>query len=142
MKKNKKFLFWLIPVVAFAAFYFIGAIINANKFWGNTYLGEKKAGFRTVQDLNDDLNRTDSIKITTMNGATKEIKLTDIGYTSEYTTDIQAIQKSQSPMLWLFNLAGKKTYEVQTRTKYDEEKLNTSISNLINDLNADRKSVV
>ena len=136
MKKNKKFLFWLIPVVAFAAFYFIGAIINANKFWGNTYLGEKKAGFRTVQDLNDDLNRTDSNKITTMNGATKEIKLTDIGYTSEYTTDIQAIQKSQSPMLWLFNLAGKKTYEVQTRTKYDEEKLNTSISNLINDLNA------
>ena len=136
MKKNKKFLFWLIPVVAFAAFYFIGAIINANKFWGNTYLGEKKAGFRTVQDLNDDLNRTDSIKITTMNGATKEIKLTDIGYTSEYTTDIQAIQKSQSPMLWLFNLAGKKTYEVQTKTKYDEEKLNTSISNLINDLNA------
>ena len=51
MKKNKKFLFWLIPVVAFAAFYFIGAIINANKFWGNTYLGEKLKILKDMLEL-------------------------------------------------------------------------------------------
>ena len=74
MKKNKKFLFWLIPVVAFAAFYIIGAIVSSNKFCGNTYLGEKKAGFMTVADLNNDLVSSDSITITTKDGATESIK--------------------------------------------------------------------
>ncbi|MDY2956207.1 MAG: peptidoglycan binding domain-containing protein [Lachnospiraceae bacterium] len=136
MKKNKKFLFWLIPVVAFAAFYIIGAIVSSNKFWGNTYLGEKKAGFMTVADLNNDLVSSDSITITTKDGATESIKLSDIGYKSEYSTDIQAIQKGQSPMLWLFNLAGKKTYDVQTKTTYDEEKLKSEIADIVNNLNS------
>ena len=130
---GKKFLFWLIPVIAAAAFFVIFlsvGIAGQDKFFGNTYVGETKIGGKTITEANDILKSNTAITITTKDGDTETISLSSIDYTSDYTEGLSEIKNSQPFLLSLFNSIGKKEYEVKSTSSYDESKLNKAIENL------------
>ena len=134
-KKSKAIhLAWIIPAAAagIAAGVIVGgAQNNKDKFWKDTYFGDMYVGGKTVDEVKQAL-ATDNkeLKMITREGNTETIALSDIGYKSSFSTDIQAIKDSQSPYEWFLHNSGENVYDVDINTSYDESALQEKLAGL------------
>ena len=133
-KKSKKFLIWLIPVIAAgaaAATVLIGAGVTKDKFWKDTYINDVYAGGKTVEDVNNDISKTKyTLNIKTREGNTESINLDEVSYVSAYDGDVSEIKNAQSPFLWFMHLTGKNNYELPIKASFDENALAEKLKTL------------
>ena len=133
-KKSKVFLAWLIPVLAAgaaAATILIGAGVNKDKLWNDTFINDVYAGGKTVEDVNNDISKVKyTLNITTREGNTETINLDDVSYKCSYDADVSEIKNSQSPFLWFLHLNGRTDYELPIKASFDENALAEKLKTL------------
>lgn len=126
-KKSKVFLAWLIPVCiagAAAATVFIGAGINKDKLWNDTYINDVYVGGKTVEEVNNDISKVKkNLNITTREGNTETVDLDVVSYKCAYDADVSEIKSTQSPLLWFLHLRGKTDYDLPIKASFDDVKL-------------------
>lgn len=134
-KSKKKMLAWLIPTIAggaAAATIFIGAAVNKDKFWNDTYLGDTYVGGMTVDQVKNKIKNetSDKLILKKSDGTVESIKLSDIAYSNTYNSNIEQIKSSQNPLLWFMHLNGGHRYDVKIDASYNANALKNKLNAL------------
>ncbi len=134
-KNKKKMLAWLIPTIAggaVVAIIGIGAAINKDKFWNDTYLGDTYVGGMTVNEAKSKIKSQsgDQLVLKKSDGSSDTINLADIAYSNNYNSNIEQVKNNQNPLLWFMHLNGNNKYNLKVSASYNADLLKEKLDSL------------
>ena len=102
-RKSKKYLLWLVPLLALCCIYFAGVAFFTQHFLPNTDINGQSAGGKSVKAVADvaaSRSTNSTLDLTTMDGEVQQVNLSDISYDCWFDSDLNELRGSQSPFLW------------------------------------------
>ena len=129
-RKSRKYLLWLVPLLALCCVYFAGVAFFTQHFLPNTDINGQNAGGKSVKAVADvaaSRSTSSTLDLTTMDGDIQKVNLSDISYDCWFDSDLNELRGSQSPCLWPAALFGAESWNGPLAVTFDENALSEQL---------------